>query len=70
MHIATIRKSDIGKFYLRRAGRKPIHVYGAIGTLQAIDVGKRVYRVPADDPTYYVIQVENDEQRDTRLLKE
>lgn len=68
-HIATIRKSDVGKHGLRRAGREIIPMGDAIGRIQAIDVGKRVYRVPTDDGTSYVIQVENDEQRDARLPK-
>ena len=70
MQIATIRKSDVGRFWLRRAGwLGGIPVGNAIGNVQAIDVGKWVYRVPTDDGPSYVIQVENDQQRDTRLSK-
>lgn len=68
MLIHVLTAADVGKRRIRRPDcgccgqrRPPIDIGSAIGEVQAIDVGKRVYDVDG------VIQVENDNQRDARI---
>lgn len=60
-YLLTLDSSHIGKRYVEDSDGKLIHVADAIGPVQAIDIGKRVY-LNGD-----VIQVENNEQRDARI---
>lgn len=57
----------------RDVGRSTIGAFGQnwpvanfMGRIQPGDVGKRVYRVPMDDKSGYILQVENDAQRNAR----
>jgi hypothetical protein len=50
---------DRATLIVRQAGQ----ARSAMGPLQTIDIGKRVYRNSG------IVQVENDQQRDTRLAK-
>lgn len=70
-YLTTITGDDIGKHTIA-GGRRcescgrasySVHIASAIGPVQRIDVGKRVYRVDG------VIQVENDDQRNRRLAR-
>jgi hypothetical protein len=63
----TITREDVGKTTIvTTAG--PIRMIEILGRVQAGDVGKRVYRMPCDDPAAgWVWQAENDAQRDERL---
>jgi hypothetical protein len=58
----------------RDVGRATIGAFGQVwpvanfmGRVLPGDVGKRVYRVPMHDKSGYILQVENDAQRDARL---
>lgn len=63
----TITEADLGKGTLPTTAG-PIHVADVIGRVQAIDVGKRLYRVQCDDPAAgWIWQCESDRQRDERL---
>lgn len=57
-----ITRADVGHFLFEAFGRK-WRVSDFIGTILPGDVGKRVYKVDG------ILQVENDEQRATRLEK-
>lgn len=61
----TITADDVGREVLGNFWR----VSDIMGRVQAIDVGKRVYRVP-DGQGGHVLQVENDDQRNARLARE
>jgi hypothetical protein len=60
-YLFTIQPEHVHKSYVRHHG-KMVHVGGAIGPIQAIDVGKQVFDSDG------VIQVENEEQRTRRQL--
>jgi hypothetical protein len=62
--LGTIERRHVGKNRLE-FGRRSVSVHSAIGQVQPIDVGKRVYM-----SGWFVIQVENNEQRDRRLARE
>lgn len=66
----TITKADVGKGTITTTAG-PIHLSGVIGRVLKIDVGKRLYRVPCEDPAAgWIWQCENDAQRDARLARE
>ena len=66
----TITAEDVGKRSIRTAAGT-ISVTDVIGQVLAGDVGKRLYRVPCDDPAAgWIWQAENDKQRDERLARE
>ena len=70
-YVCTITEEDVRDPKdgpLARTGLR-CRVLTAIGRVQACDVGKRVYRVPTEDGTSDIIQVESREQRDRRLAK-
>jgi hypothetical protein len=68
-----LKKTDVGKALINAFGRKwPVSDF--IGRVLPTDVGKRVYkagigRSQAPGPAY-VLQIENDEQRDRRLERQ
>ena len=62
----TITADDVSRATIRAFG-KVWPVSGFLGTVQRQDVGKRVYRVPMNDQSGYILQVENNEQRAARL---
>jgi hypothetical protein len=64
----TLTREDVGRAVLDLWGRK-WSVQSFMGRILPGDVGKRVYRVPMDDRSGYILQVENDSQRDTRLAR-
>jgi hypothetical protein len=64
----TITSADIGKGLIRSWGRT-WHVSGFLGRVLLQDVGKRVYRVKNEYGDSYILQVENNEQRDVRIAK-
>jgi hypothetical protein len=63
----TIRLADAGKS-VGRTTAGPVSVSGVIGRVLRCDAGKRLYRVPCDDPAAgWTWQCESAGQRDTRL---
>ncbi len=66
----TITHGDIGKPAITAFGHAWT-VTDWIGRILPGDVGKRVYRVSNDDDLgqSYILQVENNEQRDARIAK-
>lgn len=63
----TITPGDVGKrTIVTTIG--PIELSGVIGYVQRGDVGKRLYRVPCDDPAAgWIWQCESGAQQSTRL---
>lgn len=59
----TVRETDVGKQHIKWHGHRR-SLDGCLGIVQPIDVGKRIF-----DLGDGVLQVENNEQRDTRLGK-
>jgi hypothetical protein len=62
----TLRLDDLGKPTIRAFGKVWL-VTNFMGRIFPGDMGKRVYRVATDAGDSYILQVENDEQRDKRL---
>ena len=60
-YVLTIQTSDIGKTNLKSHG-VTYRVGDVIGPVQICDIGKRVYEVDG------ILQVENNEQRDARMI--
>lgn len=65
----TLMEGDVGRAPLYAFGRA-WSVGDFMGRILPGDVGKRVYRAPMNDGSGYVLQVENDQQRDARLARE
>lgn len=65
----TITRDDVRTTLIKTTAGM-VNVGDVIGKVQARDVGKRLYRVPADAGDSYVWQCENDQQRDERLARE
>lgn len=68
----TVTAADIGRITIRTTAG-PVHLSDWFGRIQACDVGKRLYRMPADggiegQPVTWIWQAENDRQRDERVL--
>ena len=61
-HIATIQAKDIGGAFVTALEGSKVHIYGLIGHVQKIDVGKKIYRTATG-----ILQIESCEQRDKRL---
>lgn len=59
----TLRETDVGKRQIKWHGHRR-SLDGVLGYVQATDIGKRIF-----DLGDGVLQVENNEQRDTRLGK-
>lgn len=64
----TLTREDVGRTILHLWGKGWL-VSGFMGRILPGDVGKRVYRTPMDDRSGYILQVENDAQRDERLAR-
>jgi hypothetical protein len=64
----TITADDVGKLVLKTT-IGPISLESVIGYVQPGDVGKRLYRVPADDGEHWIWQCESNAQRDRRLAR-
>lgn len=63
----TISQEDVGKPWIMAFG-KTWQVLDFMGRILPGDVGKRIYRVPCNDPTANsILQVENDASRDARV---
>lgn len=62
-HLFTLTIDHVGKSWVR-IGSHGISLRNLMGRVLPSDVGKRVYRVDG------ILQVENNEQRDSRLNKE
>lgn len=76
MYLFTIKPEHVGKTTVELScchacgqGRT-ICLSSAIGRVQLIDIGKRVYSVSNESGASRVIQVENDAQRDMRQTAE
>ena len=65
----TIKDGDVGESILRAFGQAWLTM-NFIGQILPIDVGKRVYRVATDAGDSFILQVENNEQRDKRISGE
>jgi hypothetical protein len=65
----TITVEDVGKSLIETT-EGVIRLPEVIGRVMSWDVGKRLYRVPADDGSSWVWQAENGRQRDARLAQE
>lgn len=64
----TITREDVGRLVIpTEIGA--INLTDVIGRVQAIDVGKRLYRVPNNARDHWLWQCENSEQLDRRLGK-
>ena len=65
----TITRADVGKAFLRAFGRVwPMSA--VLGRVLDQDVGKRLYRVRAEDGVTDILQAENEPQRAARLARE
>lgn len=65
----TITEADVGRSSIPTTAGF-ISVADVIGRVQAIDVGKRLYRVRCDDPAGgWIWQCESERQRDERLAR-
>ena len=62
----TIGAEDVGKATIKAFGQTWL-VSSFIGKIFPGDVGKRVYRAATNAGDSFILQVENDEQRDKRL---
>jgi len=67
--IHTIVNSDVGNSLSGPLAKKigMMGIANMMGKILPCDVGKRVYAVTCDDGETIIYQVENNEQRDTRL---
>jgi hypothetical protein len=62
----TITADDIGKGLIQTTAGV-IFVDSFMGKVQDHDVGRRLYRVPTNDPDIWIWSPENDTQRQARL---
>ena len=66
----TITADDVGKRVIKTTAG-PVNAGDVIGAVLPIDVGKRLYRVPCEDPTApWFWQCESDGQMITRQRRE
>jgi hypothetical protein len=70
--IHTLTDDDIGHSHVIKTCeccgyRRTISLHGAIGYVQPVDVGKRVYLVRDEANVSDVVQIESNAQRDRRL---
>jgi hypothetical protein len=66
----TITPADVGHTTIKTTAG-PVHLASFFGRVLPGDVGKRLYRVPCDDPAAgWIWQAENDAQQDARLARE
>lgn len=61
----TIRREDVGKSVLQTTVG-PIRL-DFMGGVRKFDIGKRIYRVPTSDPSYWIWQVESQNQFEERM---
>jgi len=62
----TLKESDVNQPTIKAFGQWWLTV-NFIGRILSSDVGKRVYKVAADTGGSFILQAENDEQRQHRI---
>ena len=72
-YVTTIKADDVGRTHLLRpdcfccGAHRNIYIQDVMGRVLPSDVGKKLYRVRSDANDRWVLQVENDAQRDARM---